>query len=126
MTDDRRPDGLDPHEQTEPHDIQPIEPARTEPIGPATSGSYSPAPETRTDWGQRDGWETTSAPTPERWYEPSPPTAVPTATVEPHRATRGAGTVLATALLSAVLASGGTVLALGATGALDRPAAAPA
>ena len=32
------------------------------------------------------------------------------------------GTVLGAALLSAVLASGGTVVALNATGALDRPA----
>ena len=41
----------------------------------------------------------------------------------PRRRERGgAGSLVAAALLSAVLASGGTVLALGATGALDRPA----
>ena len=51
----------------------------------------------------------------------------------PHRAGhgrtrregRGGGSLVAAALLSAVLASGGTVVALNAVGALDRPAAAP-
>jgi 2-alkenal reductase len=52
--------------------------------------------------------------------------------VEPVRATTaprrgaGAGSLVLVSLLSAVLASGGTVLALGAAGALDRPVTAPA
>src|SRR6185295_3690279 len=42
--------------------------------------------------------------------------------VQGQRSARnGMGTVIAAALLSAVLASGGTVLALRATGSLDRP-----
>ena len=63
--------------------------------------------------------------TPERWYEPAPTpaaTAVPTSTTRGDG--RGGGSLLAAALLSAVLASGGTVLALNAAGALDRPVAA--
>jgi len=51
---------------------------------------------------------------------------MPPAPVVQRRGSRGGtGTVLATALLSAVLASGGTVIALNASGALDRPAPAP-
>ena len=42
-----------------------------------------------------------------------------------RREGRGGGSLVAATLLSAVLASGGTVLALNAVGALDRPAAAP-
>jgi S1-C subfamily serine protease len=66
------------------------------------------------------------APTPERWYEPAP--AISTAAVTPPTPTiapssrSGAGTIVAAALLSAVLASGGTVIALQATGSLDQPA----
>ena len=63
--------------------------------------------------------------TPERWYEPAPspaPTAVPTSTTRSDG--RGGGSLLAAALLAAVLASSGTVLALNAAGALDRPVAA--
>jgi S1-C subfamily serine protease len=87
--------------------------------------SYSPPPEPRTDWTRHDGGSD-PAPTPERWYEPAPtpgtvavaPVAAP---VEARRSARGGfGTVIAAALLSAVLASGGTVLALRATGSLDR------
>ncbi|MDQ3128832.1 MAG: trypsin-like peptidase domain-containing protein, partial [Chloroflexota bacterium] len=50
----------------------------------------------------------------------TPPLAV---APPPKRAGVGGGTVLAAALFAAVLASGGTVLALNASGALDRPAA---
>jgi S1-C subfamily serine protease len=129
MTDDRRPDSLDEFEQTQRHEFRPIEPARTDPVGEDVpspeSGAYSPSPEARSEWAQRSGWETPPPPTPERWYEPTP-AAVPTAALEHRRTSRGTGTVVATALLSAVLASGGTVLALGATGALDQPVAPPA
>ncbi|MDO8483445.1 MAG: trypsin-like peptidase domain-containing protein, partial [Candidatus Limnocylindrales bacterium] len=61
---------------------------------------------------------------PERWYEPAPITQPVTPATTPRRGT-GAGSLVAVSLLSAVLASGGTVLALGAAGALDRPASAP-
>jgi S1-C subfamily serine protease len=44
--------------------------------------------------------------------------------IPPAKRNTGPGVVLTAALLSAVLASGGTFIALSATGALDRPAAA--
>ena len=88
-----------------------------------TEAIYSPTPEHRPD-RVAAGWPAERPTTPERWYEPSAPAA---AAVSPARGGRSSGssTILATALLSAVLASGGTVLALGASGALDRPVVAP-
>jgi len=101
-----------------------------EPITPWTAGSaapeagslpvdrYTPAPEPRAEWAR--SWDETPPVTPERWYEPAQTPAPATAVTAPRR-TRGAGgSIIAASLLSAVLASGGTVLALGATGALDR------
>lgn len=89
---------------------------------------YSPEPEPQPAWTRHD-LDPNPAPaaTPERWYEPAPTFAaapvVPAAARSERRA--GTGTVLAAAILSAILASGGTVLTLGATGALDRSAPAP-
>ena len=86
---------------------------------------YSPPSEARSDWSRRD--DDAHAATPSRWYEPAPP-VVDTAPVGARSgavARGGMGTVLGAALLSAVLASGGTVVALNATGALDRSAQAP-
>jgi S1-C subfamily serine protease len=88
--------------------------------GPAAV--YSPTPD------PRPGWATPA------WAAPADPPALqptePVARTEPDRGLRaspGVGPLVATALLSAVLASGGTVLVLQGTGALDRPAvAAPA
>ncbi len=83
---------------------------------------YSPPAEGRPDWARQ---ETTvpAQPTPERWYEPAattPAAPVAAAPVTPTKSSRsGVGTVVGAALLSAVLASGGTVLALNATGVLD-------
>ncbi|HUP55755.1 MAG TPA: hypothetical protein VM408_09635, partial [Methylomirabilota bacterium] len=129
MTDTQHPDDGD---ITRRQDI-PSDPAQA-PAWPATPTNgdpappvdrYSPPPEPRNDWTRHDG-EPEAAPTPERWYEPAVP-AVVTAPVTsdggPRPARRSsATTVLAAAILSAVLASGGTVLALRATGGLDRPA----
>jgi len=119
MTDPREPqpfDPTDPTEGTQRHDL----PAAAGPTGAA--GRYSPPSEQRTDWFEGAAW--TGAPeqtTPERWYEPATPALRP---VEPPagRPGRGIGSVFGAALLSAVLASGGTVLTLSATGAFDRPA----
>ncbi|HET8786765.1 MAG TPA: trypsin-like peptidase domain-containing protein, partial [Candidatus Limnocylindrales bacterium] len=64
--------------------------------------------------------------TPERWYEPAataPAAHVTETAVKSSGSGRGMGPILGAALLSAVLASGGTVLALGASGALDKPTA---
>ncbi|MEA2609333.1 MAG: serine protease Do [Chloroflexota bacterium] len=87
---------------------------------------YAPAPEARSDWAREMGSPADA--TPERWYEPAPSTepVVPVTKADRPRGRSGIGTVIAAALLSAVLASGGTVLALGAAGALDRPVPAPA
>ncbi len=89
-----------------------------------TADRYSPAPAPTPEW-QRAAWGETTRPTPESWFEPAPigtPYAPPTAPVRTSRAAGGAGLVLSAALVSAVLASGGTYLALDASGALDRAA----
>ena len=93
---------------------------------------YSPTPEPRPAWTRQDPAPAT---TPDRWYEPAPGATSSAAStpVQPVSTTpvggrtgRGStGTVLAASLLSAVLASTGTVLALGATGALDQRAPTP-
>ena len=89
----------------------------------ASGASYSPSPEPRTDW-TRTSWSEPER-TPDHWFESAPPVvAKPTPVVQRRGA--GAGTVLAAALAAAVLASGGTVAALTATGALDRQAVTPA
>ena len=103
MTD--RPN-FDPTDETRPHDV----------------ASFSPPPEPRPDW-TASAWTDPEPvrPTPEHWFETAPTARVqPT---PPSRPTAGTGVVLSAALLSAVLASGGTFVALSATGALDRPAA---
>ncbi|MEA2578701.1 MAG: hypothetical protein QOD78_2289, partial [Chloroflexota bacterium] len=113
MTDDQRPDDAD---ATRRHDLPADQPAWPTPPTSSDPGpvvdSYSPPPEPRTDWTRHDGGSD-PAPTPERWYEPAPTpgtvaVAPVTAPVEARRSTRGGfGTVIAAALLSAVLASGG-------------------
>jgi S1-C subfamily serine protease len=121
MTDSRSNDP----DMTQRHEV-PAEAPRQPVI--RTSGEaerYSPAPEARPDWTRHDP-AGAPAPTPERWYEPAstvPAAPVADGTVRGSRAGRGTGTVLGAALLAAVLASGGTVVALNASGAFDRPAA---
>jgi S1-C subfamily serine protease len=116
-------------DSTQRHEV-PAEPARPPVV--RTSGeaeSYSPPPaEARPDWTRQDAAPSTS-PTPERWYEPAgtvPATPVTQSSVSSSRSGRGVGTVLGAALLAAVLASGGTVAALTASGALEKPVAATA
>ena len=111
MTDDlQRPDPSEPGDPTE----------RT-PIPGA--GRYSPAPETRPDWIRE--YDAAPPTTPERWYEPAGAAApaAPVAAATP-KARGTMAPVLGAALLSAILASGGTVVALDATGAFDHPAPA--
>jgi S1-C subfamily serine protease len=92
--------------------------------GAAEAGAdrYVPVPEPRADWAR--AWDAPVAPTPERWYEPAP-VVQPVTSSSSRRGGAGVGSIVAVGLLSAVLSSGGTVLALSASGALDRPAAAP-
>src|SRR5262245_57267358 len=104
---------------------------------PIDSSYFSPAPQPRSEWS---GASWTAPPahsaTPEHWFEPARPLWPASAPPQPAqppaqpvrgerpRATNGVGTVLGASLLAAVLASGGTIAALTATGALDRPAGA--
>jgi S1-C subfamily serine protease len=91
---------------------------------PVPPASYSPAPEPRTDWA-RPSWSERE-PTPGHWFETVSPAPVQPDTIARQRGGAGAGTVLVAALAAAVLASGGTVAALTAGGAFDRPAAGAA
>ena len=147
MHDEPHTDATDPSDLTQRHAVPPVDPAPAvdsgapispvDPVTPYTSSDpervpgswtpssdrYTPAPETRSEWAR--SWDDAPPVTPERWYEPAPTpaaTAVPTSTT--RGAGKGGGSLLAAALLSAVLASGGTVLALNAAGVLDRPVAA--
>jgi serine protease Do len=102
---------FDPSDETRPHDL----------------ASFSPTPAPKPEWSA-SSWSDPEPvrPTPEHWFESAPtapvqPAAAPAAA--PPRRTSGAGIVLTASILSAVLASGGTLVALNATGALDRPAA---
>jgi S1-C subfamily serine protease len=146
MTDPNRPD---PNDETQPHETsgwsRPDRPAATSsdpgwpgsatspssvPSGgaspaigspPTPAASFSPPPEVRTDWAHAR-WADPD-PTPERWFESAAPVAASSGPVRtPAPRSSGAGTVLAAALVAAILASGGTVLALNASGALNRPA----
>src|SRR5436190_13125448 len=85
--------------------------------------AYSPPPESHPEW-MRPGWLDPAG--------PSGPTPAPTEPVPPappvvkRGGPDGVGRILGAAVLSAVLASGGTVVVLEGTGALNRPAGAGA
>ncbi len=124
---------------TESFPIPPSESPRDPAPGDSETVTFSPAPEPRPEWarpawvdpapdvagataapGPRDG------PTASAWGAagPAPATTVPTQPVAPRREKGGGagfGQVVAAAALSALLASGGTVLVLQGTGALDQP-----
>jgi S1-C subfamily serine protease len=119
MHDEPHSGEFNPDAPTERHEeTPPAAETGTEPV----ADRFAPAPEPRPDWA-RD-WNAPVAPTPERWYEPAPVTE-PIVPVPPQRRGSGVGSLVAVALLSAVLASGGTVLTLSASGALNRPVSAP-
>ena len=123
MSDPQNPnpfESSDPSDQTQRHALPP---AAGEP------GRYSPTPDPRPDWAQRAAWSSPAEqPTQERWYEPATPAATATVPAERPRRGAGTGTVVGAALLAAVLASGGTVFALNASGAFEQqgqPASSP-
>lgn len=142
MHDEPRSDASDSGDLTQRHTVPPVEPViPVEPVTPATTPPipwlessapaidpdraaaerFTPASDTRSEWAR--SLDDAPPVTPERWYEPAP---VPVATVAPGgsgsgRRRSGGASLLGASLLSAVLASGGTVLALNAAGALDRP-----
>jgi S1-C subfamily serine protease len=110
---------------TDRSDFNPLDETR-----PNDVASFSPSPEPRPDWSA-SAWNDSEPvrPTPEHWFESAPTAPVqspPTRPDGPAKRSSGAGLVLTASVLSAVLASGGTFIALSATGALDRPAPAAA
>ncbi|MDH5243057.1 MAG: trypsin-like peptidase domain-containing protein [Chloroflexota bacterium] len=117
------PEGAAPDGATDPLRGDATADRWIEPLAPSVE-RYAPAPEPRTDWS-RPG-ETGPTITPERWYEPAPVGASavsgsPGRSDEDRGHRGGFGTIFAAALLSAVLASSGTLVALSAVGALDQP-----
>src|SRR4051812_1155706 len=87
---------------------------------------YSPTPEPRADWSRpSSSW---SEPTPSDRVAWSQPTARPETVAVAPRGTRSSplGQVILAAILAGVLGSGGTFLALNASGALDRHTPIPA
>ncbi|MEO5703464.1 MAG: trypsin-like peptidase domain-containing protein [Candidatus Limnocylindrales bacterium] len=96
--------------------------------GDAETVAYAPQPERRPEWA-RSAWTDPVAAPPAAPLEPAPILApvVPAQPVEPNRGEPrgsggGIGTLIGAALLSAVLASGGTVFLLESTGALNHQA----
>ncbi|MGZ6339935.1 MAG: S1C family serine protease [Candidatus Limnocylindrales bacterium] len=104
----------------------PAEPAPPSPEGPdgsAPTQRYAPVPETRPEW-HRTAWQADEPATPETWFEPAHVGPVePVASRSGGRTGGILGALLAVSLIAAVLASGGTYLALRASGSLDRPTA---
>ena len=86
-------------------------PEATDPLGPESAATYSPSTDARPDWAsdRATPW-TTSSSTGALPVEPAPVQA---------RHSTGLGTLLAVALLSALLASGGTFLGLSSAGLLN-------
>ncbi len=135
MTDETLAPGTPERPDVEPHPLpapetSPDPGAATRPPADLEPVSYSPATARRPpSWtAASDDAETSSRSTPEHWFEPAevvPAAAAPTPSAV-KRTPRGGGlaTVLVTAVLAAVLASGGTYGFLRASGALDK--AAPA
>jgi S1-C subfamily serine protease len=114
----------------------PVEQTPADPAGvkipatpePVDASRYSPPPTARPDWSRpefADPIQRTPEPAP--WYEPAAllPPSTPRPAPQPASARGGAGVgvVLAASLVAAVLASGGTFLALEASGALDATTA---
>ncbi len=129
MTDQPRPPYGQPTDQpTDAHAGEPWRPAEPpSPPEPSAASSddwdetrvYTPVPEPRPDWSRRSWSEPQARPS----WQPPIPRAVPVVEERPRVRSSVAGPVFAASILSAVLASGGTLMALNATGALDREAA---
>jgi S1-C subfamily serine protease len=128
MSDTPLPDDNDLTKRHElPADPTPPVADATIPAGGPDLERYSPPSEARPGWSRHTD-EAAPPTTPERWYEPASTGASAPVVTSPVQATRssrgGTATILGTALLAAVLASGGTVAALSATGAFDRSGSA--
>jgi S1-C subfamily serine protease len=153
MHDDPRSEAADPGDLTQRHPVStgdpsepavPVTPAASTtgtpptpadspwarpmtPDGTAQTNSFTPTSEPRSDWAR--SLDQTPPVTPERWYEPgyeAAPAPVPTNAAVTSRNRGRTGSIALTAVLAAVLASAGTVAALGMAGVLDRPAGSSA
>ena len=92
--------------------------ARATPAAEPSTTAFSPQPEPAVSWAHATR-NPEPGPTPGSWFEqaPAPVKPVPAARRQGIGPT---GVVLVASLISATLASGGTILALNATGVLDR------
>ena len=99
---------------TDPPSVPPTDPE-------SETTAYTPSPETRPDWASPQwsapAWAEAAVEPPAPALEPVTPTTTRTPA---DRRPMGMGALLVTALLSAALASGGTVLVLEGTGALAQ------
>ena len=111
---------------TEPYQIPASDPPADPAPGQTETVSFSPTPEPRPEWA-RSAWldPPTNPPAAAAGPGSPPPVATQPVTAIRERGGTGFGSILAAAALSAVLASGGTVLILQGTGALDPAAAGP-
>ncbi len=103
---------------TEPEGERWYQPAPAEPTavpGAAPAGTSEPTPGTGAGWSQAPVGGAISGPPPAAWAQPAAP-----AQATRRRGGPGLGTILGVSLLSAVLASGGTVVVLNQAGAFDR------
>jgi len=113
------------HDPTAPRDDASAAQPPVDPNDDTQTIAYSPPPEPHPDW-MRSAWldpaePPASAPAP----APTEPVA-PTSPVARRSAPDGLGRIFAAAVLSAVLASGGTVVVLEGTGALNHTSGAGA
>src|SRR3954454_15299656 len=107
--------------------------AAPQPQGESETVAYSPAPEWRPEWA-RSAWLDPSESVPPTGTQPVQPIEVGGGSTPPPppvsagpsgRGGRGgAGAIVGAAVLSAILASGGTVLVLQSNGALSHPSGA--
>ena len=132
--DDTQPVGEGWPSDRKPADAQSPQPTSPQPAStpapaeaadrPQAHVSYSPTPEPQSAWARPTGGGSARA-TPESWFEPAPaPVATTPAQTSPRAATP-LGVIIVATLLSAILGSGGTYLALNASGVLNRSAATP-
>jgi S1-C subfamily serine protease len=89
----------------------------------AETAAYTPEPERRPEWARSAWLDPAPADPPAPGVPPAPtePVPAPVRGAEPRRV--GLGSIVAASVLSAVLASGGTVVLLQSSGVLVRPAA---
>ncbi|HEY4753815.1 MAG TPA: trypsin-like peptidase domain-containing protein, partial [Candidatus Limnocylindrales bacterium] len=110
--------GADPLDETQPVEVPRFTP--TPDPRPDTRWAWStPASSSTAAWGAGAQPASPSASSPSRAWTPQPAPAAR------HRSGAGIGTVVGVALLAAVLASGGTVFALNASGAIAQPTLVP-